>query len=649
MSTVTTARLRLGMLLIVACSFPPALQGSVAPVCNLVEGQWAEGPGYTIEQWTDGSEKILVLGAGARVSVIDSSDPEDLQVLGFVDVNESARYIDISPDGEVVAVSDRDNTIHLVDISNRSAPQLRGNYHPEEGRQPYGMDIVGDILYAAVGPAGVWAIDISNLDAPALLGNYIEPGTDFVFDLEVRGNYAYVADDAEGLRVVDISDPENPEIVGSYAGATQASHVRIEGSTAYVARRNLGVDIISLANATAPSFVGNYDSDGIAYRAEPISGSRLAVPDGFNGTLILNIATPATPTLVGSYSAKHAFALTAQGNQVFVLPPSEQTSVLRSVDFTISNTPVVDDELPLPGESRDVRSAGSSIIVANGANGLVVLDATNPAAPQFGGRIPIEFGATTVEWVNNVAVAGSFDQLDIVNIANPYSPALIKTEVLGTNQNVLDMDRSGNNLYVTLGFGGLKVFDMSNPAVPTVLGTYLPVSDAVVRTTVQGTMAFTSDNTIVRAVDMSNPAVPDELGSRTLPSRVQDMDYDGTNLFVATQVDGVKIFDVSLPGSFSELNPISTGFASPNGVAVSGNHLFIAVQELQGLLVYDISTINSPQFVEQRNTPGEALRVDINGGLLSLAEGQNGVRSLVCGDFNPPGGDIFEDGFETQP
>ena len=211
------------------------------------------------------------------------------------------------------------------------------------------------------------------------------------------------------------------------------------------------------------------------------------------------------------------------------------------------------------------------------------------------------------------------------------------------------MDRSGNRLFVALGSTGLRVFDLTSPAVPSVLGTYTPVSDAVVRTAVQGNIAFTSDNTVVRAVDMSNPASPDELGSRTMPSGVQDMEYAGTNLFVATQTNGVRIFDVSVPGSFSELTPIGTGLASPSGVAVDGNHLFIAAQEFAGLLVYDISNILSPQFVEQRNTPGEALRVDINGGLLSLAEGQNGVRTLVCGDFNPPGGDIFEDGFETQP
>lgn len=649
MHAAKTARLCLGLVLGIACLHSAETLASVAPVCESVEGQWAEGPGYTVEQWNNGSEKLLVLGSGARVSVIDSSDPDDLQVLGFVDINESARYIDISPNGNVVAVSDRDNQIHLIDISNRSSPQLRGGYKPEMGRQPHGMDIVGNTLYAAVAPAGVWVINISNLDAPALLGFYIEMGTDQIFDLEVLGNYAYVADDLDGLRVVDISDPSDPEIVGEYAGATQASSVRIDGSTAYVARRDLGVDILDLSNAEAPAFIGNYNSSAISYRAEPLSGNRLAVPDDYNGTLVLDISTPATPVSAGSYTSQYAFALTAQANQVFVLSPGYQASVLRSLDFTTSNAPVLDDLLLLPGESVDVRSAGQTILVANGPYGMVLLDATDPEQPVFASRFETFYGATSVEWVNNVAVVGSFEQLDIVNISNPYSPTLIKSQSIPGGQSILDMDRAANRLFVALGSTGLRVFDMTNPASPSVLGTYQPVSDAVVRTAVQGNIAFTSDNTIVRAVNVTNPAATNELGSRTLPSRVQDMDYVGTNLFVATQVDGVRIFDVSTPGTFSELTPISTGPASPSGVAVSGNDLFIAAQEYSGLLVYDISNILSPQLVEQRNTPGEALRVDINGGLLSLAEGQNGVRSLVCGDLTPPGGDIFEDGFETLP
>jgi hypothetical protein len=340
---------------------------------------------------------------------------------------------------------------------------------------------------------------------------------------------------------VDISDPSDPEIVGEYAGATQASSIRIDGDTAYVARRNLGVDIIDLSNAEAPSLIGNYDTSGTAFQAAPMSNNRLAVADDFNGTLVLDISTPASPTPAGSYSADYAFALTALDNQVFVLSPGYRPSVLRSVDFTTPGSPMVHDELRLPGISRDVRTAGTTIIVANDANGMVLLDASNPEQPAYANRVANDFGYSAVEWVNNVAVGGSFGQFDVVNIANPYSPVLIKAQTFAEDENVLDMDRFGNRLYVALGAGGLKVYDMTSPASPVLLGTFVPAVGGVAHVAVHGDLAFVSagDN-FVRAVNLANLALPAEVGSIDMGSIVQDMDYAGSSLFVATQAQEVR-------------------------------------------------------------------------------------------------------------
>jgi len=620
-------------------------QASAGPVgCEATEGAWLDGPGYVVEQYTDADEDLLVLGTGGRIRIIDSSNPADLVVLSTLDINEPVRFIDISPDGNVVAVADRDNQVRLVDISNRSSPQKRGSYNPEEGRQPYGMDIVGNRLYIAVAPAGVWVLDITNLNAPVKLGSYIEPGTDFVFDLEVRGDYAYVADDVQGMRVVDINPPPaNPAIVASYAASTQASNVRIDGARAYVARRNLGIDILDLTNATAPSFVGTFNTAGVAYRAEPMTGNRLAIPDGFNGTVILNIATPGTPTVAGGH-ASEALALTVQGNHVFALPPSEQTSVLRSLNFTVSNSPVVADSIDLWGQSKDTRVAGNKVLVANGARGMVVLNAALPAQPVFGDSYSTTFGVDYVEWVNNVAVAGSFGQLDILNVNDPNNIVFVQT--IGLPGLVLDLDREGSRLFASIGTG-LRIYNMANPASPALLGTYTPVSDSVVRVAVEGNRAFTSDGDTIRVVNITNPALPAETDDFTFGSAVTDLEAAGGYLYVTTQLNGVRILNAfSNPGLVAEVANIPTGLATPNGVAVEGNRLYVALQELGGVRVYDITNPAIPQFVEDRFTPGEALRVDISGGLLAVAEGNNGARTMVCGNIVPPGV-LFEDGFES--
>jgi hypothetical protein len=60
----------------------------------------------------------------------------DLVIVGGFSVADPVRSIDISPDGARVAVSDWRSTVHLVDISNRSAPQARGSLVVASNRQP---------------------------------------------------------------------------------------------------------------------------------------------------------------------------------------------------------------------------------------------------------------------------------------------------------------------------------------------------------------------------------------------------------------------------------------------------------------------------------------------------------------------------------
>ena len=189
-------------------------------------------------------------------------NPSALVVLGEVSVSDPVRSIDVSPDGNLVAVSDWRSTIHLVDITNRCAPQARGSLVIAGNRQPYGLDIVGNRLYVAIRDAGVGIFDISDIDNPAALGITAMGATGFVFDLEVRGNYAYLADDAEGVTVVDISNAASPAMVGAFAGSTLASRIVIDGNRAYVARRGDGFDILDLTVPTAPTLIGNYDTAG---------------------------------------------------------------------------------------------------------------------------------------------------------------------------------------------------------------------------------------------------------------------------------------------------------------------------------------------------------------------------------------------------
>ena len=62
--------------------------------------------------------------------------------------------------------------------------------------------VVGNYAYIADNASGLQIIDISNPSAPTLKGTY---DTSYARDVAIAGNYAYIADYDAGLKIIDIS------------------------------------------------------------------------------------------------------------------------------------------------------------------------------------------------------------------------------------------------------------------------------------------------------------------------------------------------------------------------------------------------------------------------------------------------------------
>jgi hypothetical protein len=630
------------VLLALLCAIP-ARAGQPLSCNDPIEGHWPYGPGYVVESWSGTGENLVLVGNGAVLSIIDASNPGALSVIGEVSVSDPVRSIAVSDDGNLVAVSDWRSMIHLVDISNRAAPQARGSKLIASNRQPYGVDIVGNRLYVAIRNAGVGVFDISDPGNLNLLGTLVTPGTAFVFDLKVRGSYAYLADDAEGVTVVDISNAASPMIVGGYAGSTLASRLVIDGSRAYVARRGSGFDILDLSIPTAPSLIGTYDTPAIVYGVVPLGTDRLAVADGYEGTYVFDISNPAAPVPLGSDS-ENVYGLASLGDIAYTLPDLDRRPRLRALEFSTPMSPSELDTVGFFDLSAEVRVAGDKVLVANRQSGLSILGMSDPVHPLWlGGYLAGTEDVTDVEWVNGHAIVGSYGQLDIVDISNPASAQLVST--ISESNLLLDLDHEGNRLFVTWGFSGMKIYDLANPAMPMPLGTFLIPSDGAIRVAVQGNLAIVSDQSNrVHVVDISNPASPQQLGEFQMASFVTDLDLEGSEAHVATQLQGVRIYDISTPASPMEISNIPMAPAVANALAVRGDRSYAVAGEYGGLRTYNISNPAMPMFIDEQQTSGEALWVDIENDVLAVSDGPVGVRTWTCVNDT-----IFRSGFDPAP
>lgn len=639
---ISTATLCVGLIFIVLLYALSASAAEPLSCSDPVDGHWAYGPGYTVERWTGGGETLLLVGNGAVLSVIDASNPSALAILGEVSVADPVRSIDVSADGTLVAVSDWRSTIHLVDIANRAAPQARGSLVIASNRQPYGLDIVGNRLYVAIRSAGVGIFDISNPDGIVALGTTAMSATGFVFDLQVRGNYAYLADDAEGVTVVDISNAASPVMVGAYAGSTLASQIHISANRAYVARRSEGFDILDLTVPTAPTRLGTYDTPAVVNAVQPLGADRLVVADGYDGTYVYDISNPASPALLGG-EPEPAFDLAVIGNDAFLLPDSSRPSHLRAIDFSSPLAPVLRDSLDFFNDTAEVRVAGSNLLVAHRASGLSILSMANPLSPtRIGGYSSGNVDVTDVEWINGHAIVGSYGQFEVVDVSNPANAQLVST--VSVPDLLLDLDRNGNRLFVTWGFSGMKIYDLANPALPALLGTFQPASEGLIRVATRGNLAFVSDQSNrVRVVDVSNPASPQQLSQTQFSSFINDLSIEGSYLYVGTTLQGVRVFDMSVPTAPVEVSNIPFAPAVANSIAARGDRLYAVAGEYGGLRSFDIGLPASPMFLDEQQTSGEALWIDVANDIIALSDGPAGVRTWSCA---PADDRLFANGFD---
>ncbi len=150
-----------------------------------------------------------------------------------------------------------------------------------------------------------------------------------------------------------------------------------------------------------------------------------------------------------------------------------------------------------------------------------------------------------------------------------------------------DVKVVGNRAYLALGYAGLQIIDVSNPASPMRLGGYDTSGFGYARSmAVSGSIAYVTDPLamLLQIIDVSNPASPVRLGGYDTSGFVGGVAVSGSLAYVADADAGLQILDVSDPASPVCLGGYDTsGIAY--GVAVAGNRIYVADEE-KGLKVF---------------------------------------------------------------
>ena len=270
--------------------------------------------------------------AGKGFVTLDISNPNSLNLKSFLKGSGYSGYVDATAVNNLIYTVDKDARLRILDSNNPIKPELdytSVNYNDAI----YGLTTVGNKVYVAGGASGFSIFDVSNYNI-STIATYDAAE---VKDVAVVGNVAYLASGEKGLQLIDVTKPnlvnKNDETTSTLLKTLpvfstidtngSATSVEISGNIAYIADGYNGLVSIDISSPYSPKILGSYDTAGYANNVT-ISGNKAYVSDYDKGLTILDITNPSQMQLVGTYQTTGLAVDSAISNDILYIAEGEK-------------------------------------------------------------------------------------------------------------------------------------------------------------------------------------------------------------------------------------------------------------------------------------------------------------------------------------
>lgn len=415
-------------------------------------------------------DTIFIVSRNVGLMVVDVADPAEPSFIGSLEIPYAAA---ITASTELAYVATfggfAGSAVHVVDITEPAAPSTISSTPFTQVAWPTGLAIVDDRLYLGLRdldpsialPEGGFALyDISDPIQPVEID--YAPLSSGPQRFVPTGNTIVAADNERGLRIFTEESAGLVEIARRNLTLDDAYAVAVEGDIAYLGDQ--GLRVIDVSDHSNPLEIGSVE----------LEGNITAVAVSGDGTRV---------------------AALAWGGELNFVDASNPTGpVLRSSHQT---------------DGVDVSISGTVVAVAEGDQGVVLIDATDLEAPTLLARIATSSRALAVSLDSGIAVIG-----------------------LAANSVVE---------------GAVAVYDTSDPNNP-ILMAQLPTSNWVYAVDVADSKAAILTGNSILMIDISNPSAPVELGSSDLRFGIpEDIAIDGSTVHVSSWSGSFQMIDFSNP------------------------------------------------------------------------------------------------------
>jgi phosphodiesterase/alkaline phosphatase D-like protein len=345
-----------------------------------------------------------------------------------------------------------------------------------------------------------------------------------------------------------------------------------------------------------------------------------------------------------------------------------------------------------PGDPQfyqDMVQSGNYIYgISNVGDELIVVDVSDPAAPEIVANVEDGVGGVTMDGPRAIAVSGNFAyivsqqslSLEILNISDPLNPTHVGTLVDVNEESPTDPGATGpflafpsgivvngNYAYIST-YYGLEIVDITNPASPTHVSNLYEVAtveapfveylEFLQGIAIAGNYAYVVRNVGGGArfttIDISNPAAPARVGSVNhaaagpLLTNAQDIAVVGSYAYVISDNNALEILDISTPAApahhafIKHNNALGIRMDGPRGLAIQGQYAYIISHNSSAVEVIDINNPGTPAHVtniqngEEGNPPhmGSGKCIIVSGNFAYI--GAHGFQILSIFTPGPP-------------
>ena len=474
---------------------------------------------------------VYVASGWAGITVVDVTNPADIQIVGSINTPGTAMDIEIR--GDFGYIADGYQGFRVIDVSVPSNPtDVESLSLPGRAN---GLKIDGDYAYVA------------SSDGLRLI--YIGPGapihevgfiaTNYAWDVSIDGNHAFVADGSSGLKVIDVTVPTFLSLTDTVSLPGNSRQIVTTPGHAFIAAQNSNLLVVNTTTPSGSYVEGYYDFPGPAEDLAVI-GDYAYLSLGYEGSLtVLDISDPAGP---------------------------------QQIDFSpaIFNVSV---------EPAGIYAYGSA-----GSLGLQVLDVSDPSSPSVLSTIDTQgYWLAAAAHQSLVFVADSHGTIHSIDAGNPMAPSYLGMSACAGTPS--DIATDGTHAYVAAGSAGLRVFNVSNPPfVPLEVGSFDPPA-SITKVFLNGDLAYLGAGySGLIVVDVSDPANPIEIGRYDTPGSIRDLVVSGRLVYYVSNGQRVSTIDIADPTAPIE---IGTTIIPSTGMTIATSRGRVLVSEYEiGLEIF---------------------------------------------------------------